>query len=283
MKVAVTGSTGKLGNYAIEKLLDKTSAGNIIAVARNAEKAKRLAAKGVEVRQGDYENAASLEQAFAGVDRVLLISSSEVGKRASQHKNVIDAAKKAGVSHIVYTSITKAETSTNPLAPEHKETERYLKSSRLAFTIVRNNWYTENYIGYIEGAKAFGQVAAAAKTGRVASATREDYAEGAAAVLLGEGHNGKTYEFGGDHAFDYKELASTIGEIIGKDVPYVEISENAVAEMLKSSGMDEGTAGFYAMLDTSISEGTLEYGNGDLSKIIGRPTATLKSALSAYA
>ncbi len=283
MKVAVTGSTGQLGNLVIEKLLERTSAENIIAVARNTEKAKGLTEKGVEVRHGDYDNAASLEKAFNGVDRVLLISSSEVGKRASQHKNVIDAAKKAGVSQIVYTSITKADTSTNPLAPEHKETESYIKSSGLAYTIVRNNWYTENYVSYIDGAKTFGQVAAAAKNGKVASASREDYAEGAAAVLLGEGHAGKTYEFGGDHAFDYKELASTIGDIIGKEVPYVEVSEKDVTEMLKSSGMDEGTAGFYAMLDTSISEGTLEYSNGNLTKIIGRPTTTLKAVLSAYA
>jgi NAD(P)H dehydrogenase (quinone) len=279
MKIAVTGSTGHLGALVVEKLLERVQPGDVVALARNPEKAASLKEKGVNIGIASYTDPESLKKAMAGVDRLLLVSSSEVGQRAAQHKNVIDAAKAAGVKHIVYTSITHADTSANALAPEHKETEEYIVKSGMTYTILRNNWYIENYITYVDTAKNFGQIAGAAGAGKVGGASREDYAEGAAVVLSTDGHENKIYEFTGDKAFDYNDLAKAIGEIIGKEVPYAEISVDAMTKMLTEVGMDEGTAGFYALLDKNIEEGTLDVVSPDLEKLIGRKTRTLKEVL----
>jgi NAD(P)H dehydrogenase (quinone) len=279
MRIAVTGATGHLGRLAVQGLLDMQPAGNIVVLVREATRAADLAAQGVQVRVATYDDAPALRAALAGVDKVLLVSSSEVGRRIQQHKNVIDAAKAAGMKHVVYTSAPNATTTALIVAPEHKATEEYLASSGLSYTIVRNNWYTENYLRQVEIARRTGTVVAAVGQGRVASASRADYAAGAVAVLLGAGHEGKIYEFSGDYAWDYNELASTISDIIGKPVTYQPVDAATLIGILKGAGMDEGTAGFVAALDNNIAAGLLSETSGELSALIGRPTTPLKDGL----
>lgn len=279
MKIAVTGATGHLGRLVVDNLLEQTPSINVIAVVRDDEKARPLAERGAEVRVAAYGNRPALEAAFTGVDKVLLVSSSEVGQRIEQHKNVIDAARTAGVKHIVYTSAPRAATTSLILAPEHKATEENILQSGLEYTILRNNWYTENYVSQIDAARHSGAIVAAVGEGRVASATRADFAAAAAAVLLGKGHEGKIYELGGDEAWDYHELAKTIGEIIGKPVEYKAVDGALLIDHLKAAGLDEGMVGFLVALDANIAEGDLSEVTGDLSKLIGRPTTTLKQGL----
>ena len=279
MKIAVTGATGKLGQLVVNGLLEKNPSNKIIAVVRDQKKAQPLVKRGVEARVAHYGDPVALKAAFSGVDRLLLISSSEVGQRTGQHKNVIDAAKAAGVKHIAYTSAPRATTTALVVAPEHKATEENILQSGMKYTILRNNWYTENYKDRVETARKTGTVVAAAGAGRVASATRADYAAGAVEVLLGTGHEGKIYELSGDHAWDFNELAETIGEIIGKPVEYKSVDAGTLIDILKGAGFNEGVAGFMAAVDGNIAEGALSEVTGDLSRLIGRPTTPLKKGL----
>jgi NAD(P)H dehydrogenase (quinone) len=254
---------------------------DIVAIVRDAAKAADLATRGVDVRVAPYDDPAALRAALAGVDRLLLISSSEVGRRIQQHKNVIGAAKDAGVQHIAYTSAPKATATNLILAPDHKATEEYLVASGVGYTILRNNWYTENYLQQLNTARQTGKVVAAVGEGRVASATRADFAAGAASVLLAGGHAAKVYELGGDYAWNYHELAAAIGEVIGMPVTYQPVDGATLIELLQSVGLDEGTAGFVAALDANIAEGTLAEVTHDLSRLIGRPTTPLAEGLRA--
>ena len=215
MKIGVTGASGQLGRLVVEQLLERCQATDVVAIVRDPGKAADLSGAGVEIRVADYDDRPSLDAAIAGLDKLLLISSNELGRRFAQHKNVIDAAKAAGVKQVIYTSASKATTSSLVLAPEHKATEEYLASSGLPYTVLRNNWYTENYAQSIQTARQTGTLVAAVGDGRVASASRADYAEAAAVVLVGEGHEGKVYELTGDRAWDYDELAATIAEVTG--------------------------------------------------------------------
>ena len=281
MKIAVTGASGHLGRLAVQDLLETQPAGNIIALVRDAAKAADLAARGVQVRVAAYDDFPAVKAALAGVDKLLLVSSSEIGQRFPQHKNLIDAAKAAGVQHVVYTSAPHATTSTLILASEHKATEEYLAGSGLSFTIARNNWYTENYLQTVETARHTGAIVAAAGQGRVASASRADYAAGVVAVLLGTGHEGKVYEFTGDHAWDFNELAGAIAGIIGRPVTYQPVDAPTLIKILMGVGLDEGTAGFVAALDGNIAAGMLAETTGDLSALLGRPTTPLQDGLRA--
>ena len=246
---------------------------------RNPTKASELAQRGVVVRVAEYGNPPALETAFAGATKTLLISSSEVGQRFEQHRNAIEAAMTAGVRHIVYTSAPRATATALIVAPEHKATEEYLVRSGIPHTILRNNWYTENYLRQIETARETGSIVAAADRGRVASASRADYAAGAVAVLLDQGHDGKVYELGGDYAWDYEELAKAISEIIQKPVVYRFVDPQTLIRILKDAGQDEGAAGFVAALDGNIAAGLLSEVTGQLSALIGRPTTPLKEGL----
>lgn len=281
MKIGITGATGHLGRLAVQKSLETQGASGIVAIVRDKAKAADLAKKGVQVRVADYNDPEKLKAAFSGVDKLLLISSSEVGKRFAQHKNAIDAAKSAGAKYIVYTSAPKAATSSLVLAPEHKATEEYLAACGLPYAIARHNWYTENYTPLIEIAKKTGTVVAAAGKGRVASATRADYAAGDVALLLGRGHEGNIFEFSGDHSWDYEELAAAIGRIVGKKVLYAPVDSAALVDILKGAGLDGGTAGFVAALDGNIASGQLSEASGELSSLIGRPTTPLEAGLRA--
>lgn len=282
MTIAVTGATGHLGRLVVDALRRERPAGSLVAVVRDAEKARDLAASGVQVRVADYADRAALVQALSEVSALLLVSSSEVGRRAEQHRNVVDAAVEAGVRHVVYTSAPHADTSQLVLAPEHRATEEMLRESGLAWTILRNNWYTENYLGTLQQAAATGEIVAAAGDGRVASAPRSDYAEAAARVLLGEGHEGKVYELSGDHAWDFHELAEAASQVVGREVVYRPVDGDTLRSILvEHAGLDEGTAGFVVQLDLDIAAGCLADATADLHTLLGRPTTPLLDALRA--
>jgi NAD(P)H dehydrogenase (quinone) len=280
MKIAVTGATGNLGYHVVNGLLEKLSPQDVIAVVRNWAKAAGLAQRGAVVRVASYEDPDALKKAFAGVEKVLLISSSEVGQRFRQHQNVIEAANAAGVKHIVYTSAPKATTTALIVAPEHKATEEFIYQYGMPYTIARNNWYTENYVRQIEAARQTGVILAAVGKGRVASASRADFAAGTIAILLGQGHEGKVYELGGDYAWDYEELAKAVGDIIQKPVVYRPVDPQTLVQMLKDAGLDERVAGFTAALDSNIAAGLLAEVTGQLSALVGRPTTPLKKGLA---
>lgn len=282
MPIAVTGATGHLGRLVLAELRRSRPAGSLVALVRDADKAQDLADDGVLVRVAAYEDRPALVRALAEVRTLLLVSGSEVGKRVEQHGNVIDAAVEAGVDRIVYTSAPHADSSPLLLAPEHRATEELVRSSGLAWTIVRNNWYTENYVGTLQQAAETGEIVAAAGTGRVASATRADFAAGAAAVLLGEGHEGKVYELSGDSAWTFDELAAAASEVVGREVVYRSVEADELRSILVDhAGLDAGTAGFVVQLDLDIAAGLLADASPDLSRLLGRPTTPLVEGLRA--
>lgn len=276
MKIGVTGSTGQLGTIVIEKLKGKTGTGNIVALARTPQKAAGLR---VEIRAFDYTRAADQAGALQGIDALLLISSNDIGQRAAQHALVIEAAKKSGIKWIVYTSLLRADTSSLSLAGEHLATEEMLKKSGIPYTILRNGWYTENHTGSLQGSVAAGALLGSAGNAKFCSATREDFAEAAAAVLTGNGHQGKTYELAGDTAYTMTELAAEVSKQAGKQIPYINLPEADYAEKLKGFGVPEGFAHAIAGWDVSASRGDLYDDKHQLSALIGRPTTALTVAV----
>jgi NAD(P)H dehydrogenase (quinone) len=276
MKTGVTGATGQLGRLVIEKLKEKVSSENIVALVRSTQKAVDM---GVEAREFDYSKPDNLANALKGIDNLLLISSNEIGQRATQHKSVIEAAKKAGVKWIVYTSILHADTSTLSLAGEHLETEASLKNSGIQYTLLRNGWYTENYTGSVQGAIAGGGFPGSAGYGRISSAARADFAEAAAVVLTSRDQQGKIYELAGDEAYNLTDLAAEISKQTGKDIPYKNLPESEYAGILKSFGVPDGFAQAIAGWDVSASKGDLFDNSHQLSKLIGRPTTPLANTV----
>ena len=278
MTIAVTGASGQLGHLVIEHLKEKVPASTIVGLVRKPEKAKDL---GVQTRAADYTQPATLEAALEGVDTLLLISSSETGQRVAQHANVIAAAKKTGVKRIVYTSLLHADRSPLNLAPEHIQTEADLKASGIVYTILRNSWYTENYTGSIPAALANGAFYGCAGNAKICSAPRDDYAEAAAVVLTGEGHEGKTYELAGDEAYTLTDLAAEISRQIRKKIPYKDIPEAKYAAALRNAGLPEGFAAALASWDVAASEGALFDDSHQLSRLLGRPTTPLAVVVEA--
>lgn len=282
MSFVVTGATGHLGRLAVEALLRRgTAPDQIVAAGRSVEKLDDLAARGVRVAQIDYTKPETLVSPFAGAEALLLVSGSEVGQRVAQHSNVVTAAKQLGVGRIVYTSAPHADTSALVLAPEHKVTEQLIRDSGIPFTLLRNNWYTENYVSTLEQARTTGTVVGSAGAGRVASATRADFADAAAVVLAGTGHDGAVYELAGDTAWGFDELASTIGTILEREVTYTPVAPEEHLAILTAAGLDAGTAGFVVALDGNIRDGALAEASGVLSGLIGRPTTSLEAGLRA--
>ena len=278
MTIAITGATGKLGRLVVNELKARTQATSIIALARTPAKAADL---GVQVRQADYGKPDTVERALAGVDTLLLVSSNEIGKRAVQHRNVIEAAKKAGVQWIVYTSLLHAETSAiKSLADEHLVTEADLKASGVPFTILRNGWYTENYTASVPGAVAGGAFLGSAKDAKISSATRADYAEAAAVVLTSEGHQGKVYELAGDQAYTLSDLAAEISRQTGKTIPYKNLSEAEYAAALVGLGLPAPVAQAYANFDAGAALGALFDDGHQLSKLLGRSTTPLATSVA---
>jgi NAD(P)H dehydrogenase (quinone) len=282
MSLVITATSGHLGRLVVESLLARgTDPADIVATARDLDSISGLAARGVRTARLDYDEPTTVAEVVETGDILLLVSGSEVGRRAGQHASVIEAAKQAGVARIVYTSVLGATTTPLLLAPEHKATEEALVASGVPFTILRNGWYTENYAGEIEKGRETGAITASVGDGRVASASRVDYADAAAVVLTGEGHEGAVYELSGDVAWSFDELAAAIAGIVGRDVVYTRMTPEEHAAVLTSAGLDEGTVGFVVGLDGDIRAGLLADTSGDLARLIGRPTTPLAEGLAA--
>lgn len=277
--IAITGATGQLGQHVIESLLKTVPASQIVAIVRNPAKATALSQQGITVRQADYSDEAAFTTALQGIDKLLLISSSEVGQRAPQHRNVINAAKAAHVKFIAYTSLLHADTSPLGLADEHVATEKMLAESGIAYALLRNGWYTENYLASAPAALEHGIFIGAAGEGKIASATRADYAAAAARVISEEGHAGKTYELAGDAGWTLSQLAAELAKQSGKKVVYQNLSEADFAAALKGFGLPAGLAEMLADSDVGASKGGLFDDSHTLSKLIGRPTTSLADSV----
>ncbi|MEL6007185.1 SDR family oxidoreductase [Citrobacter portucalensis] len=277
--IAITGATGQLGQYVIESLLKTVPASQIVAIVRNPAKATALSQQGITVRQADYSDEAAFTTALQGIDKLLLISSSEVGQRAPQHRNVINAAKAAHVKFIAYTSLLHADTSPLGLADEHVATEKMLAESGIAYALLRNGWYTENYLASAPAALEHGVFIGAAGEGKIASATRADYAAAAARVISEDGHAGKTYELAGDAGWTLSQLAAELAKQSGKKVVYQNLSEADFAAALKGVGLPAGLADMLADSDTGASKGGLFDDSHTLSNLIGRPTTSLADSV----
>ncbi|EAY9562752.1 SDR family oxidoreductase [Salmonella enterica subsp. salamae] len=279
--IAITGATGQLGQHVIENLLKTTPASHLVAIVRNPKKAAPLSQRGIAVRQADYANEAALTTALQGVDKLLLISSSEVGQRTAQHRNVIQAAIAAKVKFIAYTSLLHADKSPLALADEHIETEKMLAESGISHTLLRNGWYTENYLASVPAALKHGVFIGAAGEGKIASAMRADYAAAAARVISEEGHAGNVYELAGDDAWTLSQLADELTQQSGKKIVYQNLSEVDFAAALKGAGLPDGLADMLANSDVGAAKGGLFDDSHTLHKLIGRPTTTLTESLRA--
>jgi NAD(P)H dehydrogenase (quinone) len=280
MSIVITGATGHLGRLAVEALLARgVPAEQIVATGRRVEALANLQERGVAVRRADYTDPDSLRTAFAGAEKVLLVSSSEVGQRLPQHRNVIAAAEDAGVRLIAYTSILRADTSTLLLAAEHQATEQALAESGVPHVILRNGWYAENYTGQLATYLEHGIVGAAGE-GRVSAATRVDFAEAAAAVLAEDGHVGRVYELGGE-AFTMPELAEVVSSLTGQQVTYTDVPVEQYTQILAGAGLPETVAGVFADGDRGVSQGELYVDTADLVALIGRPPTPLVDAVRA--
>ncbi len=276
MKIGITGATGQLGRLVVDYAKKSTSPSNIVALVRDPEKAKDL---GVEVRAFDYNKPEALEAQLKGIDRLLLISGSEIGKRVQQHENVIKAAKAAGIKLLAYTSLLHADSSPIFLASEHLPTEKILRASGITYAILRNGWYTENYTQSISQNITAGAVFGCAGQGKISAAARKDYAEAAAVVLTGEGHEFKIYELAGDESFTLSDLAAEISKQTGKKIVYNNLSEAELVEVLKNAGLPEQMAGAFASIDTHIANGALYDNSHQLSQLIGRKTTPLSAVV----
>lgn len=282
MTLVVTGATGQLGRLAVQALLDRAvPAEQIVAAGRNIDKLADLEREGVQVRAMDFDDAASLRAAFADAGKVLLISGSEVGKRVEQHRNAIEAAEQAGVELLAYTSVANADTSRMQLASEHQATEQVLRASGVPFALLRNGWYLENYTEQIPTYLQYGAVLGSAEQGLVSGATRADYADAAAAVLIKDAQAGKVYELGGDVPFTLADLAEEVGAAAGRSVSYQDLSEDEYTQALLGAGLPEPLAVMLADSDRGIARGELQVTTGELSRLIGRPTTSLKEAVNA--
>jgi NAD(P)H dehydrogenase (quinone) len=283
MNYVVTGATGQLGRLVVEALLSRGTPGkDIVATGRDLSRISDLGDRGVRLLAADFDDPASLREAFSGAEKLLLVSGSEVGRREVQHQNAIDAARDAGVGLIVYTSIANADRSGMALAAEHQFTEKALAESGVGYSLLRNAWYLENYTGQLATYLEYGVVLASAGAGRVSAATRADYADAAAAVLLAaEDQAGKVYELGGDEAFSLAELADAVSDASGQAVSYRNLSAEDYTAALVQAGLPEPFAATLADSDLGIARGELLVETGDLARLIGRPATSMPEAIRA--
>lgn len=279
--IAITGATGQLGRLVIDALLQRVPASEVLALVRDPLKARDLTALGVTVRQADYSQPQTLATALAGVERLLLISSNEIGQRTAQHLAVIDAAKAAGVKLLAYTSVLRADTSALWLAAEHLATEQALSASGLDHVLLRNGWYSENYSAGLPTALEHGVLLGAAGQGRIASAARADYAEAAAVVLTSEGQAGRVYELAGDSGYTLEQLAAQTARQSGKPLVYQNLSQEEYQAALLGIGLPEGFAVLLADSDAAAAKGALFDDGQQLSRLIGRGTTPIADSVAA--
>lgn len=279
MKILVTGATGKLGRKVAETLLRTVPAEQLAVSVRDPQKAEDLRARGVDVRQGNFDHPETLATAFAGVDRLLLISADGDNEtRIRQHGNAVEAAQRAGVGFIAYTSLANAMESPIFLAPTHRATEEAIRKTGIPYAFLRNNWYLENEISGIQGVMAGAPWVTSAGSGKVGWALQQDYAEAAAAVLTGSGHENKIYELSGK-LLTQEELASALGAVLGKEVPVQQVDDAAYAEIMKGAGVPDFVIPMLVGIQEGIRSGALEVESGDFEKLLGRPLAPIQEAL----
>lgn len=279
MKLLITGATGKFGTKVMEILLKTVPANQLAVSVRNPEKAEALRAQGVDVRQGDFDHPETLDAAFAGVDRLLLISADGDNEtRIRQHANAVAAAERAGVSFIAYTSLANAQESKNLFAPTHQATEADIVKTGIPYSFLRNNWYLENEISGIQGILAGAPWLTAAADGKVGWALQQDFAEAAAAVLVGEGHENTIYELSGK-PLSQEELAAVLGEVMGKEVPVQQVDDAAYAEIMAGAGVPDFVVPILVEIQKSIRIGSLDVESKDFEKLLGHPATPINEAL----
>ncbi|MDH0969631.1 SDR family oxidoreductase [Acinetobacter johnsonii] len=281
MKIAITGATGQLGNLVIEQLLQLTAAQNIVALVRKIDKAEHFKVQGIEPREFDYDRPETLVPALLGIDKLLLISANEIGRRTPQHQAVIDAAKVAGVPYLAYTSLLRADTSPLGLAQEHRETEKLIQDSGITYTFLRNNWYSENYLADVAHTIEIGTLFGAAQDGRISSASRIDYAEAAAKVLTSTGHENKTYELAGSESFSLSDLATFIGQAVNKDIIYQNLSAEEYTQGLTQAGLPAGLVDVIVDADIQTIQGAMYTDSKDLEQLIGHKTTSIQDSIKA--
>ena len=284
MSIAVTGSTGHLGRLVVEHLLRRgTPAEQIVATGRNADRLSRLRELGVRTGIFDYDDVAGSSSALDGVDTLVLVSGNEAGRRATQHENAIRAAERAGVAHIIYTSAPRVDTSELIVAPEHKATEDLLAASPVEVTVLRNNWYNENYEQAFAQTAATGTYLASTGSGAVASASRSDFAEAAAVVAATGVHRGEVLELAGDTAWDGAEFAGIASRVLGREIRFADLSADEHRRVLVEAGLGDDVIGFVLRLDADIAAGALDGPSHVLSDLIGHPTTPLENTLRSIA
>ncbi|MFI0367048.1 NAD(P)H-binding protein [Actinomadura sp. 1N219] len=283
MTIAIIGATGRLGGHTVDALLQhRVPADDILALGRSTERLTALAGRGLRTAAIDLDDIAGTAAALTGADKLLLISFGDIGARVAQHDNAIEAARRAGVNHLVYTSGLQAPTTVLELAADHKATEELITASGIPATFLRNGWYTENHLQDFAAARDRGVIANGIGPGRIATAPRAEFAEAAAVVLSTPGHQGKAYELSGDTAWNFDEFAATVQELLGRPVRYEALTPEAEREQLLASGLDEGTAGFLVTLNADMRDGAMAPTPGDLARLIGRPTETLAETMKAW-
>lgn len=275
----VTGASGQLGRLVVAALVERAGPAAVAAIVRDPARAAGLFPEGVTVREGDYDRPETLAAAFAGAERLLLISSNAIGDRVAQHRNVIEAAKKAGVARIAYTSVLHADVSKLGLAEEHRATEALVAASGIAFTLLRNGWYTENYAAAIPAALAHDALIGSAGEGRISSAARRDYAEAAAVALLDDAGERFVHELAGDGFYTLAEFAAELTRQAGKAIPYVDLPETEYRAALIGAGLPEPMAALLADSDVAAAQGALFDASGALTRLIGRPTTPFAATI----
>ncbi|WP_163874135.1 SDR family oxidoreductase [Paenibacillus favisporus] len=279
MKLLVTGATGKLGRKVVENLLQTVPASQLAVSVRNPDKAEDLRALGVDVRHGDFDVPETLDKAFAGIDRLLIISADGDNEtRIRQHTNAVKAAARAKVGFIAYTSLGNAAESKLFLAPPHQAAEQAILKTGIPYSFLRNNWYLENEIPSIQGVLAGAPWVTSAESGKVGWALQQEYAEAAAAVLAGEGHENTVYELSGK-PLTQAELVTALGDVLGKEVPLQQVDDEQYADIMKQAGVPEFALPIVVGIQQGIREGQLEIESQDFEKLLGRPLTPITKAL----
>lgn len=280
MKLLVTGATGKLGAKIMETLLETVPAEQLAVSVRNPEKAEKFKAQGIDVRHGDFDQPETLDSAFAGIDRLLIISADGDNEtRIRQHTAAVEAAQRAGVKFIAYTSLGNASESNVFLAPPHRATEAAILKTGIPYSFLRNNWYLENEIPSIQGVLAGAPWVTSAGSGKVGWALQQDYAEAAAAVLIGEGHENTVYELSGK-PMTQEELATAVGKVIDKEVPVLQVDDAAYADIMKQAGIPDFVVPILVEIQQGIRANALAIESDDFEKVLGRPATPIEQGIS---